>query len=181
MVGICQCVADLSVLGVCSFYILLTPVADTIGIVFEQQTWIVVSSRWQSRSLQTSFGVTFASFLLFWGRFVDLYSPKPVFSGAFFAFGILNLVISFTVDKYSYLILRGLTGITAAALIPASYRLITSIFTKDELPVAFTAYALSGSIAGSCGVTFGGLVTLIPGGGQMLGWRWFFRITAGIV
>ncbi|OCF32161.1 hypothetical protein I317_07114 [Kwoniella heveanensis CBS 569] len=160
----------LDVLGVCSFYILLTPVAETLDIVFQQQTWIV-----------TSFGVTFASFLLFWGRFADLYSPKPVFCYAFLSFGILNLVISFLTNKYAYLVIRGLTGVTAAALIPASYRLITSIFEEDELPRAFTVYSLSGSAAGALGVVFGGVMTLIPGGGQMAGWRWFFRITASIV
>ena len=130
---------------------------------------------------QTSFGLTFASFLLFWGRFADLYSPKPVFCGSFLTFGVLNLIVSFLDDKFSFLILRALAGVSAAALIPASYRLITAVFEKHELPRAFTVYSLSGSMAGACGVMFGGLVMLIPNGGQMMGWRWFFRITSLVV
>ena len=132
-------------------------------------------------SHQTSFGVTFAAFLLFWGRVADLYSPKIVFCFGFLAFGILNLIVSFLTDKYSFLIFRGLAGVSAAALIPASYRLITSTFSARELPRAFTVYSLSGSIAGASGVMFGGIVMLIPNGGQMSGWRWFFRIVAAIV
>lgn len=84
-------------------------------------------------------------------------------------------------DKYAFLILRGLAGISAAALVPASLRLITALFEEHELQRAFTVFSLSGSVAGACGVTFGGLVMLIPNGGQMMGWRWFFRICACIV
>ena len=125
--------------------------------------------------------MTFASFLLFWGRMADLYSPKLIFCYGFLVFGILNLIVSFLVDKYSFLVFRGLAGVSAAALIPASYRLITAIFEAHELPRAFTVYSLSGSIAGATGVMFGGVMMLIPGGGQMAGWRWFFRIIAAIM
>jgi len=111
----------------------------------------------------------------------DLYSPKLIFCFGFLVFGLLNLVVSFLTDKYSFLVFRGLAGVSAAALIPASYRLITAVFEAHELPRAFTVYSLSGSIAGAMGVLFGGLVTLIPNGGQMAGWRWFFRITAAIM
>jgi len=130
---------------------------------------------------QTSFTVTFASFLLFWGRFSDLYSPKPVFCYGFLGLGILNLIISFLTDKYSFLILRAISGISAAALIPSSYRLITAVFEEHELPRAFTVYSLSGALGASFGVQIGGLVELIPYGGQMNGWRWYFRITTAVM
>ena len=130
---------------------------------------------------QTSFTVTFASFLLFWGRFADLYSPKPVFCYGFLGLGILNLIISFLTDKYSFLILRAISGISAAALIPSSYRLITAVFEEHELPRAFTVYSLSGALGASFGVQIGGLVELIPYGGQMNGWRWYFRITTAVM
>jgi MFS family permease len=110
-----------------------------------------------------------------------LYSPKPVFCYGFLGLGILNLVISFLTDKYSFLILRAISGISAAALIPSSYRLITAVFEEDELPRAFTVYSLSGALGASFGVQIGGLVELIPNGGQMSGWRWYFRITTAVM
>lgn len=130
---------------------------------------------------QTAFSVTFASTLLLWGRISDLYSPKPVFCYGFLGLGILNLIISFLVDKYSFLILRAISGISAAALIPSSYRLITAVFSEEELPRAFTIYSLSGALGASFGVQIGGLVELIPNGGQMSGWRWYFRITTAVM
>jgi MFS family permease len=167
------------------FYLLIAPVANDLEIEFEQQTWVIVSPSQTHIRLhsddQTSFTVTFASFLLFWGRFSDLYAPKFVFCYGFLGLGILNLVISFLTDKYSFLILRAISGISAAALIPSSYRLITAVFEEDELPRAFTVYSLSGALGASFGVQIGGLVELIPNGGQMSGWRWYFRITTAVM
>jgi MFS family permease len=84
-------------------------------------------------------------------------------------------------DKYSFLVLRALSGISAACSIPASYRLITAFFDRHELPRAFTIYTLSGSIGASLGVLLAGGVELIKADGQLSGWRWYFRITCLIV
>lgn len=130
---------------------------------------------------QNSYAVTFSACLLFWGRVSDLYSPKPVFTYGFLALGILNLIISFLTDQYSFFILRAISGIASACLIPASYRLITAVFEEDELSRAFTVYSLCGALGAAFGVPIGGLVELIPDGGQMLGWRWYFRITTVIM
>ena len=55
------------------------------------------------------------------------------------------------------------------------------MFTEEELPRAFTIYSLSGALGASFGVQIGGLVELIPNGGQMSGWRWYFRITTAVM
>ena len=67
--------------------------------------------------LQTAYTVTFASFLLFWGRVSDLYSAKPVFAYGFLALGIVNLIISFMTNKYGYFVLRAISGIAGAATV----------------------------------------------------------------
>lgn len=104
-----------------------------------------------------------------------------VFSYGFLAFGVLNLVISFLTDQIAFFVLRGISGVAAACLIPASYRLISAVFTHEELPRAFTIYTLCGALGAGLGVPLGGIVQLIPGGGQMSGWRWYFRITTIIM
>lgn len=38
-----ECIVDDAVLGVCVFYLLIAPVAKDLDIVFEQQTWVIVS------------------------------------------------------------------------------------------------------------------------------------------
>lgn len=55
-----------------AFFVFTRPIADDLNVPIEQQAWVI-----------TSYAVTFAAFLLFWGRVSDLYSPKKVFSYGF--------------------------------------------------------------------------------------------------
>lgn len=122
--------------------------------------------------------MTFSAFLLFWGRVSDLYSAKPVFTYGFIVLGVLNLVISFLPDKYSFFVLRAISGIAGACLIPASFRLIAAVFEPDELGKAFTLYSMSGPIANTSGIIVAGFIDMAPGTGQAAAWRWFFRMLA---
>lgn len=99
----------------------------------------------------------------------------------FSGLGILSLVISFLTEKYSFFVLRALSGIFGACLIPSSYRLIVYVFDTKELELAFTLYGVSGAIANVAGIVVAGFVAYIPQGGQMQDWRWFFRILAIII
>ena len=125
--------------------------------------------------------MTFASFLLLWGRVCDLMGPRPVFIYGFAGFGTCNLVLSFLPEKYSFFVFRALSGVCGACIIPASYRLMTGVFNAAELRLGFTVMGISASIANAFGILLGGLVELIPGTGQMIAWRWYFRISAAIM
>ncbi|WOO85314.1 putative MFS-type transporterc [Vanrija pseudolonga] len=153
-----------------AFFVFMDLISHDLHIDFAQQSWVI-----------TAYSVTFAAFLLFWGRVSDLYSPSQVFSWGFVALGVLSLVTSFLPDKYSFFIVRALAGISGASLIPASYRLIVFVFEPHEQPRAFTLYGISGAIANVTGIIIAGVINLIPGGGQMRSWRWFFRIVSMII
>ena len=112
---------------------------------------------------------------------MDLFSPRIVFILGFTALGVLNLVISFLPDKYSFFIFRALSGVAGASLIPASYRLITATFEGRQLQMALTLYGVSGAVANATGLIVSGVIELIPGTGQMKAWRWFFRVAAALV
>lgn len=73
---------------------------------------------------QTSYSVTFASFLLFWGRVADLYSAKAVFAYGFLGLGAVNLVISFMPNQFAYFIFRALSGIAGAATVSLGLHII---------------------------------------------------------
>ena len=90
-------------------------------------------------------------------------------------FGLLSLVNSFLVDRFSFFIVRALTGIAGAALVPSAYRLIASVFPPEERSLAYTLYGMTGSVANVTGTIIAGVFELIPSTGQMAGWRWFFR------
>ncbi|KAL7419423.1 hypothetical protein Q5752_006261 [Cryptotrichosporon argae] len=153
-----------------AFFVLTGTISTELEINAAEQSWVI-----------TSYSVTFAAFLLFWGRVSDLYSAKPTFVFGFIALGTLNLVISFLPDRYSFFVIRALAGIAGAALIPSSYRLIVFVFEPAELGKAFTVYGMSGAISNVFGTIIAGFIDYIPQGGQMQNWRWFFRITAILI
>ena len=136
---------------------------------------------WHIADMQNSYAVTFAAFLLFWGRVADLYSARPVFIYGFLLLGIIDLVISFLPEKYSFFILRAVSGIAGATLIPAGFRLISAVFEPHELNKALTLYAMCGALANATGTLAAGVLEFIPSGGQGAAWRWFFRLIAAIV
>ncbi|OCF32711.1 efflux protein EncT [Kwoniella heveanensis CBS 569] len=138
-----------------------------LDILFEASSWVI-----------TAYSVTFAAFLLFWGRFSDLYSAKPVFAYGFLLLGVLNLIISFMTNKYAYFIFRAISGIAGAATIPSAFRLILAIFEPSELNVALTLFGLSGAFANVTGLVLAGFFGFITAGGQQASWRWFFRMIA---
>lgn len=154
-----------------AFFIFTGPISDDLHVAFTQQSWII-----------TAYAVTFAAFLLFWGRVSDLYSAKPVFTWGFLTLGVLSLVTSFVPEKMSFFILRALAGIAGATLIPASYRLIAYVFDDEaEIRRAFIIFGMSGTIANVTGTLIAGVFQFITAGGQMAGWRWFFRLLALII
>ncbi|KAL1407902.1 hypothetical protein Q8F55_007338 [Vanrija albida] len=160
----------IDVLGYSAFFVLTESIARDLKVLYEQSSWVI-----------TSYGVTFAAFLLFWGRVSDLYSATIVFIGGFTGLGILCLIISFLKDKYSFFVLRALAGIAGSALIPSSYRLITAVFEPQELTLAFTVYGLSGAISNMIGTIIAGVLMISHGPGQLAAWRWFFRLLAVII
>jgi MFS family permease len=111
----------------------------------------------------------------------DIFSPKPVFTWGLLGLGICNLIISFLPNAYSFYVFRAISGLCGSCLVPAAFRLIVNVFPPEELNFAFTVYGVSGSISNSLGILLGGIVQLVPGTGQMIAWRWYFRISAAIM
>jgi MFS family permease len=158
-----------SVLAASAFFVFTGAVSRDLEIPFAQQSWVI-----------TSYAVTFASFLVFWGKNAELLGPKTIFCPAFFCVGVLSLVISFITNRYAFFVLRGIAGVAAAALVPTAYRLIGIAFPLEKRSKAYTLYGMTGSIANVTGTIIAGVVALIPRdqGVQMVEWRWFFRIVA---
>ncbi|WVN87505.1 uncharacterized protein L203_102687 [Cryptococcus depauperatus CBS 7841] len=157
----------LDVCSISGLFVLTDSIQESLSIRYEVSSWIV-----------TSYSVTFASFLLFFGRLSDLYSAKQVFAYGFFGVGVLNLIISFMPNQYAYFVFRALSGIAGAATIPSAFRLILAIFEPKELSVALTLFGLSGALANATGLIIAGLFGFITAGGQQADWRWFFRMMA---
>lgn len=89
------------------------PIAMDLGLDIGNSIWVVYA-----------YSIPFASLLLFAGRVADLYSPSLAFSVGFLGNGILNLAISFLNDKFSFLVLRGLSAVFAVFTMPSSVNMI---------------------------------------------------------
>lgn len=160
----------LDVCSVSALFVLTDAIQKDLGIQYEASSWII-----------TSYSVTFASFLLFWGRVADLYSAKAVFAYGFLGLGATNLVISFMPNQFAYFIFRALSGIAGAATIPSAFRLILALFEPKELNIALTIFGLSGAIANVTGLVIAGFFGFITANDQQAGWRWFFRMMAIVI
>ncbi|ODO09487.1 hypothetical protein I350_03087 [Cryptococcus amylolentus CBS 6273] len=145
-------------------------VTNELGIIYESSTWVV-----------TAYVVTFSSFLLFWGRVADLYSPQVVFSYGFLFLGVFSLILSFMPNQYGFFVFRALSGICGAATTPSAYRLIMAVFEPEELHLALTCFIVTGPIAGCTSMLLAGAFGLIDATNQLAGWRWFFRLVAALV
>ncbi|WVQ79735.1 hypothetical protein IAT38_001835 [Cryptococcus sp. DSM 104549] len=160
----------LDIASYAGLFVFTDAIIEDLGILYEASSWII-----------TAYSVTFAAFLLFWGRVSDLYSAKPVFAYGFLFLGILNLIISFLTDQYAYFVFRALSGIAGAATIPSAFRLILAIFEPEELSVALTVFGLSGALANVTGLILAGFFGFITAGGQQAAWRWFFRMITIVI
>ncbi|KAK8854629.1 hypothetical protein IAR55_003368 [Kwoniella newhampshirensis] len=160
----------LDVASYSGLFVFTDAILNDLDIVYASSSWII-----------TAYSVTFAAFLLFWGRVSDLYSAKPVFAYGFLLLGLINLIISFMTDKYAYFIFRALSGIAGAATIPSAFRLILAIFEPEELSLALTLFGLSGALANITGLVLAGFFGFITADGQNAAWRWFFRMITIII
>jgi MFS family permease len=157
-----------------AFFVFTGIVARDLEILVEQQSWII-----------SAYSCTFAICLLLMGRIVDLYNPRMVFCVGFLVVGIINLALSFVVEKYSFFVLRALAGVSCAAVVPSAYRMIPVIFPPEQRHRAYTLYGMTGSIANTTGTVIAGVFGLInasgsSGASQMSSWKWFLRLV-GVV
>jgi MFS family permease len=136
-------------------------ISKDLGLTAGNITWIL-----------TAYAMTFASFLLLAGRLADLYPAQLVFEGGFVTLAIFFLVCSFVDNKYGFLVLRALQGISASMTIPSAYHLIVHLFPeKGKQQNALAMLGLIAAIANTLGVVLGGLF-------ELASWKWLFRFMA---
>ncbi|WWD10370.1 hypothetical protein V865_008505 [Kwoniella europaea PYCC6329] len=153
------------------FFLFVPQISSEFNIPTFQQSWII-----------TSYLITFGATILLFGRTSDLYPPSRVFTYGFLVLALINLIISFLPELYSYFVFRALSGIAGASLIPSAFKLISGIFPKEKLGKALTIYSAAAPVGGGTGVIVAGVVDLIPyKSGQMASWRWFTRILAILI
>ncbi|TFK51508.1 MFS general substrate transporter [Heliocybe sulcata] len=127
----------------------------------------------ESAWLISAFQLTFASFLLISGKISDLYSSKWAFVGGLAAEGLVSLGAGFAKDKITLIVLRALTGISAAMTIPSALTLLVNTFPEShEQSRAIGIFGGCGAVANVLGLIIGAVFV------EYASWHWVFWFVA---
>ena len=123
----------------------------------------------------TAYAITFGGFLLLGGRAADLLGRRRVFMVGLAVFTAASLACALATSATLLVVMRGLQGLGAAAVLPAALSIVTSLF--PEGPERNKALGIWGGV-GASGATFG----VLAGGAltRYAGWPYIFYLNVVI-
>ncbi len=83
-----------------------------------------------------SYTLLFGGLLFTWGVFADRQGRKLILLVGFIGFGLSSLAASFVTTPNQLIIMRGIMGIFAAAVLPSTLAIISTVFSSEERPKA---------------------------------------------
>lgn len=123
----------------------------------------------------TGYALAFGGLLLICGRAGDLYGRRLLFLAGLAAFGVASLLGGLAPAPWALVVARLFQGAGAAAFVPASLSLLTTIFPEGERRNrAVGVYGAMAALGFAAGVVGGGAVT------QLLGWRWVMFVNVPV-
>ncbi|HCT76199.1 MAG TPA: MFS transporter [Micromonosporaceae bacterium] len=123
----------------------------------------------------SSYTIVLTGFLLLGGRAADLFGRRRTFLAGIAIFTLASLIAGLAVNQLTLVIARGLVGLGAAIMVPATLTILGTTFTDPKRRAkAFGWWAAVGGGGGAVGALIGGAVT------GMLGWRWVELINVPI-
>lgn len=141
------------------------PHAQTdLGMSDADRTWVV-----------TMYSLAFGALLLLGGRVADYWGRKRSFIVGMAGFAIASAIGGIAQTPWELLAARGLQGVFAALLAPASLALLTVTFPGG--PERIKAFSVYGAIAGggaAVGLLLGGVLT------EYASWRWCLLVNVPI-
>ncbi|KZT57349.1 MFS general substrate transporter [Calocera cornea HHB12733] len=127
--------------------------------------------------LVTAYALTSGCFLLLFGRLADIFGRKVVFVAGSLWFIAFTIGCGFSNGAFTLIIMRALTGIGGAAMIPACIGILAHAFPPSYArTVAFSMFQAAAPCGGVLGMVVGGIVTEYAA----ISWRALFFVLAGI-
>ncbi len=121
------------------------------------------------------YALAFGGLLLLCGRAADLWGRRRLFLAGLALFGLSSLVGGLAPAPWVLVFARVLQGVGAAAFVPASLSLLTSIFAEgDERNRAVGVYGGMAALGFVVGMVGGGMIT------ELLGWRWVLFVNVPV-
>jgi MFS family permease len=87
----------------------VSPITEDLELPPAEDVWVI-----------NAYALSFAAFLLVAGRLADTFQVRVLFLLGLVGLGILCLVTSFITNKYGFFILRGISGLFGALIIPSA-------------------------------------------------------------
>ncbi|KIY64862.1 MFS general substrate transporter [Cylindrobasidium torrendii FP15055 ss-10] len=142
----------------------------TISHEFEEPTsnlvWVV-----------SAYALSSGCLLLMFGRLADLYGRKRMFVCGMTWLSAFSLGTGFANDAITLQILRGLSGVGAAAQVPASLGILAHSFPPSRArSFAFATFAAGAPLGGGTGLILSGVLTQLTA----QTWRSIFWLLAGL-
>jgi EmrB/QacA subfamily drug resistance transporter len=122
-----------------------------------------------------SYVLAFGGLLLLCGRAADLWGRRRLFLAGLALFGFSSLIGGLANLPWVLVVGRVLQGMGAAAFVPASLSLLTSIFVGEkERNRAVAIYGGMAALGFVVGMVGGGVIT------DLLGWRWVLFVNVPV-
>jgi len=122
----------------------------------------------------TFYAVTYAGLLIVAGRVADRVGRKRVFLLGLSLFVAASLGVALAPSIAILVTLRGVQGLGAAAMIPASLGLVIAAWPVERRTTAVAVWGSVLAISSSVGPTLGGLII------EFSSWRWAFLVNLPI-
>jgi len=87
----------------------VAPITDDLDLPPSQGVWVI-----------NAYALAFAAFLLVAGRLADTFQVRILFVLGLLGLGTLCLVTSFVENEYGFFVLRGISGLFGALIIPSA-------------------------------------------------------------
>ena len=121
------------------------------------------------------YALAFGGLLLLSGRAADLWGRRRFFLAGLVLFGLSSLLGGLAPSPWVLISARVLQGVGAAAFVPASLSLLTTIFAEgEERNRAIGVYGAMAALGFVVGMVGGGVIT------QLLGWRWVLFVNVPV-
>jgi EmrB/QacA subfamily drug resistance transporter len=137
----------------------LPTIAQSIRATFTDIEWVL-----------SSYVLTYASLLLAFGNYADLYGRRKAMLIGLVVFAVASLACGIAGTSLLLNLSRALQGVGGAMLLTASLAIISHDFVSEERAQAFAFWGASLGIALALGPIIGGVIS------DLLGWRWIFLI-----
>jgi EmrB/QacA subfamily drug resistance transporter len=157
-------------LGVAMIILDATVVNVAIPTMVQDLDLTTTDAEWVS----AAYSLTFASFLILWGRIADRVGRRLLFVVGVIVFVGASVMVAASDSSQQLIAARALQGIGGAMILPSSLSVINAVFVGKDRAIAFAVW----------GGTIGGMAALGPLVGGWLttyaSWHWAFLINVPI-